>query len=132
VVASGGRRGQVELVEYQINLTNPDDNPNGFDCTHLAEFEYGNEAIEAIALTKYVTDFHDLYGIDGMTVVLMEFGTRFLVTEPSVSQFLKTHYDESFSCLECTKNAGMHASLTAAHRAFIHEIRTNPRRHTKQ
>jgi hypothetical protein len=119
-------------MEYNINLTNPEDNPNGFICTHLAEFEYGNEAIEAVSLTKYVTDFNDLHGDDGISVVLMECGTRFLVTEPSVSHFLKTNYDQSFSGLESTENAGLHSSLISAHRAFVHEIRSNPLRRFKQ
>jgi hypothetical protein len=71
----------------------------GFVVIRLSPFKFGNELIEAITLTKHVADLSDLYGADGMAVELLECGTRFLVTEPSLSLFLKTNFHQSFAGL---------------------------------
>jgi hypothetical protein len=80
----------------------------------LPQFQYDNEYIEAIALTKYIPDMVDLLGI---SVSLLECGTRFLVQEPSISRFMSTNYAECIAGF--ADNVYVHETLVNMHEMLL-------------
>jgi hypothetical protein len=118
------------IREYDLNLSDPEDNPNGFTAYLLPQFQYENEYIEAIVLNKVVSDMEDMIGADKVSVSLLECGTKLFVQEPAVSRFMVTNYPESFSGF--ADSLQLHESILNTHEMLLHDILSDESRRTKK
>jgi hypothetical protein len=87
------------LPSYDLNWSRPEQNANGFVVYHLKAFEFENKVINAIVLTKQISDMNDVKSEDRITMRLLPCGTKHLVSEPAVSQYMKLWYETIF-CIE--------------------------------
>lgn len=108
------------LPTYDLNWSRPEQNPNGFVVYKLTSIEFENEIIDAIVLTKHIADINDTRSNEKLQVNLLPCGTKLLVTEPSVSQFMKARYEQSFHGL--TRHPFLHRAVVTMHQVFLQDI----------
>jgi hypothetical protein len=118
------------IREYEINLSEAEDNPNGFTIYLLPTFQFENKYVEAIVLTKIAPNLEDMIGPDKISVPLLECGTKFLVQEPSVSRVMTTNYSEAFNGF--APNVHLHENVLSMHVMLLSQIDEIETRCTKR
>jgi hypothetical protein len=118
------------LPSYDIDWSRPEQNPNGFLIYKLTSVEFENEVIDAVVLTKHIHDMNDTRSSEKIQVSLLPCCTKLLVTEPSVSQFMKLRYEQTFHGL--TRHPFLHRALITMHQVFLQKIDSDPNRKSKK
>jgi hypothetical protein len=113
-----------------LNLSNPEDNVNGFCAFESASFIFEDEMIDAVVLHKQILDVEDLKDKTSRLVVsLLECGTKILVEEPAVPHYYHTHVDQ---ILQGIKHGEARRAIETAHICTMNSIMSNPDRHMKK
>lgn len=118
------------IREFDLNLTDVEDNVNGFSGYISPAFEYGNEMIEAVVLHKQVLDIEDIMDHNRKIVLtLLDCGKKVLVEEPAVPHYFHTHSEQMFLGVQ---NPEVKRAIKTAHVYKMNDILNNPERLMKK
>jgi hypothetical protein len=118
------------IREFDLNLTDVEDNVNGFNAFLASEFVHSGDAIEAVVLHRQLHDVGDIINSNHrIAVSLMECGTKILVEEPAVPGFFHTHVDSILSGIDHPETQ---RAIQTAHLSQMNSILADPDRGMKR
>jgi hypothetical protein len=113
-----------------LNLSQPEDNVNGFYAFVSESFQFRDESISVVILHKEVLDVEDMRYPGQMIVLsLLECGTKILVEEPAVPHFFHTHVNQM---LHGIKDQEAHRAIRVSHDHNMNAIMLDPARVVKK
>jgi hypothetical protein len=121
---------EENIREFDLNLTDVEDNVNGFYAFLSEQFIFDGEMIGAVVLHKLLNDVQDTMDEHVRLIVsLMECGTKILVEEPAVPHFFYTHTHQMLAGIG---DAEARRAIEAPHVYKMNKILHDPNRRMKK
>jgi hypothetical protein len=119
-----------EIREFDLNLSEVEDNVNGFYAFLSEQFIFEGEMIGAVILHKVLYDVQDTMDESvRLAVSLLECGTKILVEEPAVPNFFFTHTHQILAGID---HAEARRAIETPHVYKMNAIRQDPQRCSKK